>query len=126
MSFIYFNPNPNRKLVGDCVVRAISKITEQAWDDTYVALMLQGLAMCDMPSSNSVWGAYLTSLGFEKIMINSPCVNCYSIEDFCNDNPEGSYLLATGTHVVAVEDGNYYDTWDSGSEIPIYYFRKEL
>ena len=41
------------------------------------------------------------------------------------DNPEGKYLLATGTHVVTVIDGDYYDTWDSGDEIPIYYFTKE-
>ena len=27
MSFIYYNPNPERKLVGDCVIRAISKVT---------------------------------------------------------------------------------------------------
>lgn len=25
MSYINFNPNPDRKLVGDCVIRAISK-----------------------------------------------------------------------------------------------------
>ena len=27
-------------------------------------------------------------------------------------------------HVVAVIDGNYYDTWDSGDKIPIYYWYK--
>jgi len=35
MSFIYYNPNPERKLVGDCVIRAISKVTNQTWEDTY-------------------------------------------------------------------------------------------
>lgn len=25
MSFIYYNPNPERKLVGDCVIRAIKE-----------------------------------------------------------------------------------------------------
>jgi len=35
-------------------------------------------------------------------------------------------ILATGTHVIAVGDGNYYDTWDSGQEVPIYYWRKEI
>ena len=29
-----------------------------------------------------------------------------------------------GGHVVAVEDGNYYDIWDSGDEVPTYYWMK--
>lgn len=36
----------------------------------------------------------------------------------------GRYLLALDQHVVAVVDGDYYDTWDSGNEIPIYYWMK--
>ena len=34
MSFIYYNPNPERKLVGDCVIRAISKATDQTMMDS--------------------------------------------------------------------------------------------
>jgi hypothetical protein len=49
---------------------------------------------------------------------------CYTIKEFCKDHPIGDYLLGTGSHVVAVLDGNYYDTWDSGSEVPIYYFKR--
>lgn len=49
MSYINFNPNPDRKLVGDCVIRAISKAMNQSWDDTYIGLMLQGYSMHDMP-----------------------------------------------------------------------------
>ena len=59
MGFSYFNPNPEGKQVGDCTVRAIAKATGKGWDETYVGLCLQGLKMGDMPSANSVWGAYL-------------------------------------------------------------------
>ena len=38
---------------------------------------------------------------------------------------EDNYILGTGTHTVAVKHGNYYDTWDSGSEIPIFFWKKE-
>lgn len=27
-------------------------------------------------------------------------------------------------HVVCVQDGYYYDSWDSGNEIPIYYWER--
>ena len=78
-----------------------------------------------MPDSNRVWMAYLKEIGYAITLLPNNCPNCYSITDFCKDNPKGTYLLATGSHLVAVIDGNYYDTWDSGNEIPIYYFVKK-
>jgi hypothetical protein len=27
--------------------------------------------------------------------------------------------------VVTVQDGKYYDTWNSGNEVPVYYWEKE-
>lgn len=125
MAFIKYNPNPNGNLVGDCVIRAISKLTDQDWDSTYIGVCLQGFMMKDMPSSNSVWGAYLLSNGFSRGYIPNTCPDCYTVKDFCYDHQNGSYLLAIGTHVVAVIDGDYYDSWDSGNEIPVYYFTKE-
>lgn len=125
MSFIFENPNPKKNLVGDCVIRGISILTDRPWEDIYLEIVSQGYFMYDMPSSNSVWGAYLKSQGYVRRAIPNSCPNCYSIVQFCNDHPRGRYLVATGTHVVAVIDGNYYDTWDSGNEIPVYYFEKE-
>lgn len=126
MSFIFYNANPIQNRVGDCVIRAISKATGMDWGETYGEIVLQGFMMHDMPSSNAVWGTYLTENGFEKRMLPSSCPQCYSIREFCIDYPYGTYIVATGTHVVAVVDGDYYDTWDSGDEIPIYYFKKEM
>jgi len=125
MSYISFNPNPRRNSVGDCVIRAISKVTNQDWDTTYLGVALQGYMVKDMPSSNNVWGGYLYSKGFNRYVIPNTCPDCYTIKDFCKDYPKGTFLLATGTHAVSVIDGNYYDTWDSGDEVPIYYWRKE-
>lgn len=125
MAFIFFNPNPDWNTVGDCVIRAISKIMGKDWDSTYTSLSLHGYMLKDMPSSNHVWGSFLRSKGFKRFAIPDTCPDCYTVKEFCADNPEGSYLLATGTHVVTVEDGDYYDTWDSGDEVPVYYWVKE-
>lgn len=124
--YVYYNPNPENKLVGDCVIRAIAKVTDQDWEKVYMDIALQGYMMKDMPSANHVWGAYLMSKGFRKNIIPNSCPDCYTITDFCEDNPHGVYLLATGTHVVAVEEGNYFDTWNSGDEVPMYYWLKEV
>lgn len=126
MGYVYYNPNPKALRVGDCTVRAISKLLSQDWETTYIQLCLQGLEMNDMPSSNNVWSSFLMSKGYQRYIILDSCPNCYTVKDFCIDHPTGDYLLCTGTHVVAVMDGgNYFDTWDSGDEVPMFYFRKE-
>ena len=125
MSYVNYNPNPVRKLVGDCVIRAISKCLNKDWEDTYLAVAMKGYVMHDMPSSNDVWGTYLMENGFRRYVIPDTCPACYTVQQFCEDNPDLMGILATGTHVIAVANGNYYDTWDSGNEIPIYYWRKE-
>lgn len=125
MSFIFTNPNPSSNLVGDCVVRALSLATGDDWDKTFLGLMTKAYEMKDMPSSNSVWGAYLKQIGFKRYIIPNECPDCYSVAEFANDHKRGVYILATGTHAVTVIDGDYYDTWDSGAEVPIYYFVKE-
>lgn len=122
--FTYYNPNPKQKRVGDCVIRAICKATDQSWDDVYTQLCLQGLKMSDMPSSNPVWGSYLKQKGFLQVTIPNTCPDCYTVEDFCKEHPQGVYVLGTGTHAVCVADGCIWDAWDSSQEIPVYYFRR--
>lgn len=124
MSYVYYNPNPIRLSVGDCVIRAISCALDMSWKEAYLAVCAKGLTMYDMPSANRVWGQFLKDNGFVKKQIPDVCPECYSVREFCFDNPRGIYVLGTGEHVVCVRDGNYFDSWDSGMEIPIYYFER--
>ena len=98
---------------------------DKPWDDVYMDVVLQGFMMRDMPSSNDVWGTYLAQNGFTRHIVPDTCPSCYTVADFCKDNPYMTGILATGTHVVAVQDGNYFDSWDSGNEVPIYFWQKE-
>ena len=124
--YIHVNPNPNGIYADDCVVRAISIATGKSWDETYIEVCLQGFLMKNMPSVNKVWGTYLASIGFVRYTLPSTCPECYTIKDFCKDNRNGVYLLATGSHLVCAVDGNYCDAWDSGDEMPISVWRREL
>ena len=124
MSYVYYNPNPLGLSVGDCTIRAISQALSMTWKETYLALMNQGLHMYDMPSANRVWGEFLKLNGFKKYQLPDTCPDCYTIRDFCYDFPVGTYVVGTGEHVVCVKNGNYFDSWDSGNEIPLYYFKR--
>lgn len=125
MSFIILNPNPINNLTGDCVIRAISIAENKSWDDVFIELMVESFQLKDIPSSNYAWGSYLHKIGYRRNVIPNTCPDCYTIKDFVKDYPQGTYIVGTGTHVVAVREGTYYDTWDSGNEIPIYYWKKE-
>lgn len=120
-----YNENPDDNITGDCTVRAICTVLGQEWENTYIDLCLQGLIMRAMPSENAVWGAYLRGRGFRRGIFSDACPDCYTVRDFCEENPRGRYILAISGHVVAVIDGVYYDTWDSGGELPVYYWRKD-
>ena len=122
--FVYFNANPVLNIVGDCVVRAISVLTNRPWEIVHEDICYKSRLMYDMPSSNAVWGAYLKDLGYVRGDIPDTCPSCYSVIAFCKDHPTGKYLVATGSHVVAVMNGDYYDTWDSGDEVLAYYWKK--
>lgn len=123
--WIEYNPNPTGRRVGDCAVRAVSKALNIDWEDAYRMIASNGYAMGDMPSSDSVWGAVLRQNGFYKKAIPNGCPDCYTVEDFCRDNPVGVFVLGFGGHVATVVDGDLYDSWDSSREIPVYvWYRK--
>ena len=103
--FIYYNPNPSGRSVGDCAIRAIAKALDIDWEDAYAKVVVNG---------------------FYREALPNTCPDCYTTEDFCRDNPVGTYVLGFGGHVATVVDGNLYDSWNSLNEVPQYYwYRKE-
>ena len=117
----YYNPNPAGNMVRDCVVRAISKVEQQSWDETYWGICLAGSVVKDMPDGNKSWGKYLQAMGYKRGTLPNTCPDCYTVREFCRDYPAGTYVVCTGNHAVAVVDGDYWDAWDSGDEVPVYY-----
>lgn len=118
------NENPRARRTIDCTIRAISTALEQDWDTTYVGITAKAFELKDMPTANHVWGAYLRDQGWTRDIIPNDCPECYTVADFCEDNPHGIYILALHEHVVCVIEGNYIDTWDCGDEVPIYYWQR--
>lgn len=125
MAYVYYNPNPSNQRVGDCAVRALSKAMNIGWVDMYIDLCSEGLIHKDMPNSNYVWGMFLKKNGYSEKTLPSICPNCTTIKAFAKEHKKGRYVVACQNHVVAVVNGDYFDSWDSGDEIILYYYEEE-
>lgn len=125
MSYIPYNANPAGRSTLDCTVRAIATFLGLDWDTVYARLSVYGFVKKDMTIMNSLWIGYLWSIGYRPREIPDTCPDCYTVKDFCLEHPRGKYLLATEGHVVAAIDGDYYDTWDSGNEVPFFYWERK-
>ena len=123
--WVYANPNPCRSEEPDCVVRAISIATGKTWRQVHMELCKMSGELCTMPSVNWLWDVYLRENGFEKFLLPETCPVCVTVREFCRKYRTGTYIIGTGTHAVAVIDGDYLDTFDSGDETPTYFYRKK-
>jgi len=122
----FMNPNPfGKTMAGDCVVRALSILFDQSWDQTYTELSLNGFILGTMPSQNSVHISYMEQHGYKMHTLPHSCPSCITVKEFSERYPNGKYLLCMGDHLVALIRGTYYDIFDSGQEIVAYYFSKD-
>lgn len=121
----FYNPNPlGRKTVGDCSVRAVAKALDISWDEAHDLLSDMSKKMGTVMNDNDVISAVLRMHGFYRENFPWACRDCYTVKEFARDNPVGTYVVGTGSHVVTVIDGDYYDTWRSGDESIIYFWTR--
>lgn len=123
--YVFANPNPHKLITDDCVIRAISLAEARPWEDVYLDLMVEGYIEKEMPNANGVWGQYLMDKGYKRHSLPDTCPMCYTLKEFSEDHPTGTYIVGTGTHAVAVISGDVYDTWNSLATTPLYYFTVE-
>lgn len=121
--WIKANPNPENKEVPDCVIRAIAIALNMPWLQVFDELCSVARMDYNMPSSDTVWGHYLYLKGFEPFVLPDICPKCMTIEEFTHYFSAGVYIIGTGYYAVAVIDGNYYDSWDSGNEVATFFWR---
>ena len=126
MMYRYYQPNPIRlDPVGDCTVRALSKALDIDWEEAHVLLDYNSFMMGDVSNSNSVMAAVLRQNGFVLGRLPNDCRDCLTVEEFTQLFPQGTYVIGTGSHVVCVQDGIVFDSWDSRDENVLYFFERK-
>lgn len=123
--YVFANPNPHKLITDDCVIRAIALAEGRPWEDVYVDLFVEGYIEKELPNANGVWGQYLMDKGYKRHSLPDTCPMCYTLKEFSEEHPTGTYIVGTGTHAVAVISGDVYDTWNSLATTPLYYFTVE-
>jgi len=123
MSYQYWNPNPIRNdHAGDCAVRAVAKALDLTWEEAYVKLALNGFLMGEIMNADLVSGSVLREAGFNREVIPNTCPNCYTVKDFCEEHPQGVFVLKSNNHLATVVDGTLFDSWDSSMNVPEYFW----
>lgn len=51
----YFNPHPNKKEIGDCVIRALCKAMDKDWDTVYKELFELGFEIKGVPNGDACY-----------------------------------------------------------------------
>lgn len=123
--YVFENPNGAANRTGDCTIRALCILTGQSWRAVFWQLVPLADEMYMMPNDKPVFKAFLLRHGFRAESLPDTCPDCYTVRDFCKDHPKGKYLLTNGSHAVAVIDGSYYDSFDSGDEVVVYAWHRE-
>lgn len=122
------NPNykyyqPNRKDLkdkyGDCTIRALTKVFEISWLEAFRLTIpycesYQCSNIFDMP--RVLVTEVMEDLGFKYTGVsNAKGTKRPTVASFAKTHKQGRFIVNVAGHVVAVVDGIYYDTLDSGS-----------
>lgn len=108
--FQFYNANPLGLLVNDCTVRAISLATGQSWDRTYEELSRFAQAQGMMADETKYIDEYLDRK-FIKVC-GCRLDERITVRDFCEQHPQGTYLITMAGHITCCIDGCIFDTFD--------------
>lgn len=112
-----YNPNPKKKNIGDCSLRAYCAAFGWTWEEAFEksseiakneALMMDTHKTCEKVMESE---GYVIDEEFKKSKRKDLTVN-----EFVLTHPYGTYFLNTHGHLLCVKDGEYWDSWDSGKK----------
>ena len=116
----YYQPNRKdlKDKTGDCQVRALSKVLNISWLEAFdltipICRELQTYTIfdCNLEKTKEA----MSTLGFIYHTIsNAKGSKRPTVKEFAKTHTTGKYICKVANHIVAVVDGIYYDTWDSG------------
>jgi hypothetical protein len=127
-NYKYYQPNKKdlKDEYGDCVIRALTKALGKDWLEVFDEMQPLSRELQVPFNCKPCYEKYIESNGFTYHGIsNAKGTKRPTVDRFAKDHPTGVYILRVAHHIVAVVDGIYYDTWDSGYKSLYGYWVKE-
>lgn len=111
----YYNPNPNKKEVADCVVRACCKSMNKDWDEVYVDLCKIGFENKAMPNEKLAYEKYFIQEGFEYVKVfNKKGSKRLKVREIAKEHKKEVIICVVANHLVTTAEGYFWDLFDSG------------
>ena len=126
-NYKYYQPNKKdiKDRYGDCVIRALTKALNMEWLEVFDEMQPLSREMQVPFNCKPCYEPYILSKGFTYHGIsNAKGTKRPTVDRFAKDHPKGTYILRVANHLVAVQDGQYFDTWDSGYKSLYGYWEK--
>lgn len=109
--FTYRNQNPYNRHIDDCVIRAISTLTNRSWKEVFDELS-------DLASED---GYMFDNVIFVEDYLDDryprECHYSKTVGEFAKEYPTGKYAVTMNGHITAIVDGNIIDTFDPSRRI---------
>lgn len=126
--YVYYQPNKKdlKDEGGDCVIRAFCKVTGMTWLEVFDELYGYAREFQCMPNHKESYESFLKNHGFKYVSI--PRKSKMTVKDFRKDYKGLAICnvrVGYGSHFVACDGGQYFDTWDSGDSYVFGYYAKE-
>ena len=113
--WVEYNPNPLKKNVGDCTLRAYCKFTGKTWEEMYDISSKFAKTECGIMDESPVVNKFIQEeLNCKLVWPKKE--NKITVNEFAKTHNKGKYIVGVRGHVVAVINGYYYDSWDSGDK----------
>ncbi|MBR4533900.1 MAG: hypothetical protein IKO85_05085 [Bacteroidaceae bacterium] len=117
--FTYYQPNDKdiKDTFGDCVIRALTKAENLSWVDVFDELTPIARELQCMPNGKPCYEEFLKRRGYEYVGVsNKRGTKRPTVSSFTLAHRQGVFIARVAHHIVAVVDGRFYDTWDSGQK----------
>jgi len=113
-NFQYYQPNDH--VTSDCGIRAVTKALDLTWEDAFKLLAESAIVLKEPAESCDNIDAVLKKHGFLWIPVKpAKGEKRPTVSDFAKKHPEKA-ICRISSHLVATQDGNYYDIWDCGDK----------
>lgn len=114
----YYQPNEKNGMngAGDCSIRTLTKILGRGWKESFDELAAVAREEQCMPNTMLCIRKFLESRGFVYFRMENQGERRKkkTVKEFASEHRIGKYILITKNHMLALIDGTYYDSFDSG------------